>query len=291
MAAERRALMRFTDYYEILGVAPEASAAEIKRAYRQLAHRYHPDRNKEPGAEERFKAISEAYEVLSDPKRRAAYDRLRAGGFRQGDPFQPPPDFDLGDLDFGEVRGEGFSDFFEALFGRARRGPRRGGDLEATVVIDLENAYRGDTVRVQIAPERTVEVRIPPGVTEGQRLRLAGQGAPGRDGGPPGDLLLELRFRPHPQFRVEGRDVHYRAAVPAWVAALGGQIRVPTLGGPVELKVPAGSASGSRLRLRGRGLPGRPPGDQIVELAVEAPAPRSAAQRRAWEALRQSYGE
>ncbi len=282
--------MQFKDYYEILGISPQASEEEIKRAYRKLAHRFHPDRNKSPGAEERFKAINEAYEALRDPGRRAAYDRIRAGGFRQGDPFQPPPDFDGAAFDLGEVRGaEGFSDFFEALFGRARRGPRRGHDLEGVITVDLEAVYRGDSVRVTL-DGRTLEVRIPPGTSEGQRIRLSGQGAPGRDGGAPGDLLLEVRFRPHPLFRADGRDIHHRAAVPPWIAALGGEIRVPTLGGPVALRVPPGSGSGSKLRLRGRGLPGNPPGDQIVELAVEAPAARTAEQRQAWEALRRAYG-
>lgn len=285
--------MQFKDYYEILEVSPQASQEEIKRAYRKLAHRFHPDRNKSPGAEERFKAINEAYEALRDPGRRAAYDRIRAGGFRQGDPFQPPPDFDFGGFDFGEIRGEeGFSDFFEALFGRARRsaarGPRRGRDLEAVITVDLETVYRGEPVRLNLEG-RTLEVRIPPGTIEGQRIRLSGQGGPGRDGGPPGDLLLELRFRPHPLFRVEGRDVHHRAAIPPWLAALGGEIRVPTLGGTVALRVPAGSANGSKLRLRGRGLPGEPPGDQIVELSVEIPPVRSGEQRSAWEALRRAY--
>jgi curved DNA-binding protein len=286
--------MQFKDYYEILGVSPQASDEEIKRAYRKLAHRFHPDRNKAPGAEERFKAINEAYEALRDPGRRAAYDRIRAGGFRQGDPFQPPPDFDPGGFDFGEVHGgEGFSDFFEALFGRARRspgrGPRRGSDVEGVITLDLETVYRGEPVRVTVNG-RAVEVRIPPGTSDGQRIRLGGLGAPGREGGPPGDLFLEVRFRPHPLFRVEGRDVHHRAVIPPWLAALGGEIRVPTLGGTVALRVPPGSSSGNKLRLRGRGLPGDPPGDQIVELAVEVPPVRSEAQREAWEALRRAYG-
>lgn len=281
--------MQFKDYYEILGVSPQANEEEIKRAYRKLAHRFHPDRNKSPGAEERFKAINEAYEVLRDPNRRAAYDRLRAGGFRHGDPFQPPPDFDLSDFGIGDVHvGEGFSDFFEALFGRARRGPRRGRDWEQVITVDLETVYRGEPIRLNVH-DRTLEVRIPPGTTEGQRIRLRGQGAPGQDGGPPGDLLLEVRFRPHPLFRAEGRDIHHRAAVPPWVAALGGEIRVPTLGGPVSVRVPSGSSSGSKLRLRGRGLPGNPPGDQIVELVIELPPVRTSEQRAAWEALRKAY--
>jgi curved DNA-binding protein len=284
--------MQFKDYYETLGVSPQASAEEIKRAYRKLARRYHPDVSKEAGAEERFKAVNEAYEALKDPNRRSAYDRLRASGFRPGDQFRPPPDFGEG-FDFGDIGGEGgFSDFFESLFGQSRRraGPRRGRDRSAVVEIDLETAYGGGMQRLTLPEGRTLDVKIPAGILPGQQIRLAGQGMPGSGGAKAGDLLLEIRFRPHPRFEVEGRDVLHRLRVPAWLAALGGEVAVPTLGGNVTLRVPAGSASGRRMRLRGRGLPGNPPGDQYVVLEVDAPPAATADQRSAWEALRRAYG-
>lgn len=284
--------MQFKDYYETLGISPQADADEIKRAYRKLARKYHPDVSKEPGAEEKFKALNEAHEALKDPNRRSAYDRLRASGFRPGDQFRPPPDFGDG-FDFGDVGGEGgFSDFFESLFGQGRRrstGPRRGRDRTAVVDIDLETAFSGAIQRFSLPEGKTLEVKIPAGILPGQQIRLGGQGMPAAPGAKAGDLLLEVRFRPHARFEVDGRDVTHRLKVAPWIAALGGVVEVPTLGGSVSLRIPEGSSSGRRMRLRGRGLPGHPPGDQYVLIEVDAPKAESETQRSAWEALRGAY--
>jgi len=289
--------MEFKDYYKILGVARGATQDEIKRSYRKLARKFHPDVSKEPDAEERFKEVQEAYEVLKDPEKRAAYDQL-GSRWKEGQDFRPPPDWDAG-FEFsggGFTPGDagGFSDFFDALFGRgfaAGPGARqrhgrfqmRGGDHRARVRISLADAYHGSTRAVTLrVPEtdaqgrvhtrtRTLNVRIPKGVTEGQQIRLAGQGAPGVGGGPQGDLYLEVSFEPDPRFRAEGRDVHVQLPITPWEAALGANIEIPTLGGSVAMKIPAGSQTGNRLRLRGRGLPGGPPGDQIVELRIMTP--------------------
>jgi curved DNA-binding protein len=282
--------MRFTDYYDTLGVKPEATAAEIKAAYRRLARKFHPDVSKEANAEERFKAINEANEVLGDADKRAQYDRLRAGGYRDGEEFRPPPNWG-GDRssEFGEG-GAGFSDFFESIFGRARGGapgasagprmaPRR-----ARLDVDLETVFAGATRRIEI-DGRALDVRIPAGIASGQSIRLAGQGGQGRD------LMLEIGYAPHPRFEVDGRDVIHRLAVTPWQAALGAQLDVPTLGGSVSLRIPADSDTGRRLRLRGRGLPGDAAGDQYVVIEVRAPRAQDDSQRAAYRALAESFGE
>ncbi|QSX77394.1 DnaJ C-terminal domain-containing protein [Agrilutibacter solisilvae] len=291
--------MEFKDYYDILGVEAGAGDAEIKSAYRRLARKYHPDVSKEAGAEDKFKAVNEAYEALRDPQKRAAYDQLRARGYRPGDDVQPPPGGfggGYGSPGFEEIfagggAGGGFSDFFEQLFGRGRGGGGPGagiggaprGDTRAKLAVSLESVYAGSAARISVG-NRTLDVRIPKGVRPGQVIRLAGQGTGGR-----GDLLLEIEYAAHPQFEVDGRNVIYVLPVAPWEAALGGTVSVPTLGGPVELKIPPASESGRKLRLRGRGLPGASPGDQIVELEILAPLPHSTEQKAAYEAMRDAF--
>ena len=269
--------MRFRDYYETLGVARGASQDDIKRAYRRLARKFHPDVSKESDAEARFKEVGEAYEVLKDPEKRSAYDRF-GKDWKHGQEFRPPPGWERRfDFGGGGFSGDsGFSDFFESLFGRGgfagARGPMRarGGDQNATIEIPLEDAYRGATRNITIHG-RTLSVRIPKGVTEGQRIRLGGQGGAGAGGGPAGDLYLTVAHAAHPLFRTEGRDVHLKLPVAPWEAALGATVAVPTLGGKVDLKIPPGSRAGRSLRLKGRGLPGRPNGDQYVTVEIVAP--------------------
>ena len=298
--------MEFQDYYQTLGVKQAASDEEIKAAYRKLARKYHPDKNKEAGAEDKFKAISEAYEVLHDKQKRAAYDNLRAGGgYRAGDSFRPPPGWQqqapggFEFRDFGGGDAGGFSDFFESLFGgrggagpRAQRGPIRGNDVRATVEIDLRTAYAGGKQRLGLrdaSGERTLEVNIPAGILPGQVIRLGGQGEPGYGGAPPGDLLLEVQLRDDPQFKLHGRDIEVEVPLSPWEAALGAKVPVPTLGGAVELKIPAGSRSGRKLRLKGRGMPGKNPGDQIVSLAIQAPPADGDKAKAAYQAFEKAF--
>ena len=242
--------MQFTDYYETLGVKPDASAADIKAAYRKLARKYHPDVSKELDAEARFKAVNEANEVLGDAKKRAQYDQLRAGGYRGGEEFRPPPGWNGGGFEFDADGGDsGFSDFFESLFGRARGGHRAGAQAprqprRARLDIDLEVAYAGGKRRIEI-DGRMLDVTIPAGIEPGKHIRLAGQGGQGRD------LMLEIAYLPHARFELDGRDVIVRVPLMPWEAALGTQVEVPTLAGPVTMGVPAGSETGRRLRLRG----------------------------------------
>ncbi|WP_063571546.1 DnaJ C-terminal domain-containing protein [Luteibacter rhizovicinus] len=297
--------MEFKDYYEALGVKPEATDAEIKAAYRKLARKYHPDKNKEPGAEDKFKAVNEANEALKDPEKRRAYDQLRAGGYRQGEQFRPPPGFGQGgggSYDFGHGGGGGgdFSDFFESLFGGGGRGrgqqqtqARRGRDIQAKIETDLQTAFNGGKTRVVLndasGSERVLEVKIPAGITPGQTIRLAGQGHPGMGGGPSGDLLLEIGVRDDVRFRLEGRTVTHTLPITPWEAAMGATVPVPTLGGHVDLRIPAGSQSGRKLRLKGRGLPGSEPGDQIVVLEIRVPVPETHEEKAAYAEFKDAF--
>jgi len=296
--------MEFKDYYATLGGEPTAGDAEIKTAYRRLARKYHPDVSKEAGAEDKFKAVNEAYEALRDPQKRAAYDQLKAQGYRPGEEFHTPPNYGGGQgYDFEEVfgggaGGGGFSDFFESLFARQRgggggrasgfggasQGPQPTRDTRAKLSVPLEAAYQGDSLRINVGGKQ-LEVRVPKGIRPGQVIRLGGQGTGG------GNLLLEVEYAEHPQFEVDGRNILYTLQVTPWQAALGTSISVPTLGGAVELKVPAESDAGRKLRLRGRGLPGNPDGDQIVELEIIAPAPTDEAQKKAYKTLAKAFGE
>ncbi|HEX7340322.1 MAG TPA: DnaJ C-terminal domain-containing protein [Rhodanobacteraceae bacterium] len=296
--------MEFKDYYDILGVKPDASEAEIKTAYRKLARKYHPDRNKEPGAEERFKEINEANEVLKDKEKRQAYDQVRAGGYRAGDQFRPPPGWGGGagpqgfNFNGGGFGGADFSDFFESLFGQAARGggrphAQRGQDVQAHIDVDLATAYAGGKTRVALGDgqggEKVLEVKIPAGILSGQSIRLSGQGQPGFGGAPSGDLLLEVGVKPDARFELDGRNVLNTLAVAPWEAALGAVVDVPTLGGTVQLHVPAGSQSGRKLRLKGRGLPGTNAGDQLVTLAIHTPAADSDESKAAYAAFKEAF--
>lgn len=318
--------MEFKDYYKTLGVARDASADDIRGAYRKLARKYHPDVSKEADAEARFKEIGEANEVLRDPEKRAAYDaagsqweRQRAAGGAHGraHDFQPPPGWDAGFEFSGRGDADPFgsadhSDFFEALFGRAARGARAGAhrpgmqmpgqDHHAKVLIDLEDAYRGAQRSISlhmpalddeghgVMRERTLDVNIPKGIREGQHLRLAGQGGPGLGSAPPGDLFLEIAFRPHPRFRVDGRDVYLELPLAPWEAALGAHVSVPMPDGAVELTIPAGSANGRKLRLKGKGIPSVPAGDLYVVLAIALPGAETASAKAAYAAFAAAFG-
>ena len=282
--------MEFKDYYKTLGIERTATAGEIKKAYRKLARTYHPDVSKEANAEARFKELSEAYEVLQDPQKRAAYDQLGTR-WHAGQDFTPPPDWGAG-FEFTQGRASGgeapdFSDFFSSLFGNFARqadaSRARGEDHHAKIVIPLEDAFQGATRTITLrAPqldaqgrvslrEHTLNVRIPKGIRDGQLIRLAGQGAPGSGGAPGGDLYLEVHFDPHALYRVEGHDLSLTLPIAPWEAALGATVKAPTPTGVVEVKIPAGSQSGRKLRLKGRGIPGEPSGDLYLILDVVLP--------------------
>jgi curved DNA-binding protein len=314
--------MEYQDYYKILGVARTATGDEVKKSYRRLAHKYHPDVSKEENAEAKFKEVQEAYEVLKDPEKRAAYDQL-GSGWKSGQQFRPPPDWGSG-FEFrggrpggmgGEdlFEAEGFSDFFSTLFGAGgpfagaagMQGGMHGGaqrrtavrDHHARIDIDLKEAYEGATRTfefkrpesgvsgtVELHPHK-VRVTIPAGVLEGQMLRLAGQGESG--GGRAGDLYLEVHIKPHPLFQVDGRDVTLTLPLAPWEAALGASVKVPTLGGTVEMQIPAGAQSGQKMRLRGRGMPGPSgAGDQYVQFKVVLPPADQPGARKLYEEMR-----
>jgi curved DNA-binding protein len=301
--------VEYKDYYAVLGVERDATQDEIKRAYRKLARKYHPDVSKEADAEQKFKDLGEANEVLKDPEKRAAYDQLGSNwNAQQG--FQPPPDWGTGFEFHGAPPGGGdqhdFSDFFESLFGQAR-GPgsgsrgfhMQGEDHHAKILIDLEDSFKGASRSISLQmPEvnpdghvvtrnRTLKVRIPKGIRQGQQIRLAGQGATGMGSGKAGDLYLEIEFKSHRHYRVEGADVYLELPLAPWEAALGASVKVPTPSGAIDLKIPPNSQAGKKLRLKGRGIPAKSPGDLYVVLQIALPPADSEKSRAIYERMKE----
>ena len=303
--------VRFKDYYETLGVSRSASQDQIRKEYRKLARKYHPDVNKSPEAEGKFKEIAEAYEVLGDAEKRKKYDEF-GSNYHSGDEFSPPPGWEnvsyqfYGDQPSGAGFNRedigGFSDFFETLFGgRGGMGQSfhnvRGDDHEAKITISLEDAFRGgkknialQTVRVDEhgrvqRQTRSYKVAIPPGATDGMKIRLAGQGGAAPGNGTPGDVYLHVSIAPHPVFKPSHKNLDITTPVTPWEAALGAKITVPTMEGTAALAIPPGTQSGQRFRLRGKGLPGRNPGDLIVTVQIAVPHDLSSADRKLFEEL------
>ena len=306
--------MEYKDYYKIMGLAKTATKDEVKRAYKKLARKFHPDVSKEKDAEAKFKELGEAYEVLKDPEKRAAYDQL-GERWKSGAGNTPPPGWNAGfEFSGGNYTGTNtseFSDFFASLFGRQHRPEAsarnyssqyyaQSNDTHARVMIDLEDAYQGTTRSLSlkipqtdqqghlINKTHTLNVKIPKGVKAGQRIRLAGQGSPASPNGKQGDLYLEIEFNKHRYFQVSEQDIYLDLPVTPWEAALGSTLSVPTLGGKVELKIPADSQAGKKLRLKGRGLPSSPVGDQYVILKLVIPLAKTAADKQLYEKMAQT---
>jgi curved DNA-binding protein len=306
--------MDFKDYYEVLGLTKAATQDEIKRAYKKLARKYHPDVSKEKDAEIRFKELNEAYQVLKDPEKRAAYDQL-GQNWKAGQDFNPPPDWDAGfefsgaGFDAGDA-GD-FSEFFESLFGRgfgsAQQGYQRarhsqagrGQDHHAKVLIDLEDAFHGASRSITLqSPEvdssghvynkqRTLNVKIPKGVKQGQRIRLSGQGSPGMGSAAAGDLYLEIEFKPHSLYRIDGHDLYLDLPLAPWEAALGATVKVPTPNGAVDMKIAAGTPAGRKLRLKGRGIPAKTAGDLYMITQITLPPADSEAAKKLYQQMQQ----
>ncbi|MBT8547061.1 DnaJ domain-containing protein [Polynucleobacter paneuropaeus] len=315
--------MKFRDYYETLGVARGATEAEIKTAYRKLARKYHPDVNKEKDAEDRFKEIGEAYSVLKDTEKRAAYDQM-GSNWKQGQDFSPPPNWNAG-FEFADDPNAGFggyggsydgdqSEFFESLFGRGRhrQGGRssnarqgmhfKGQDHHAKILIDLADAYNGAKRTISLhmptqdpeghvmTQERKLDVNIPKGIKAGQNLRLSGQGGPGMGDGGAGDLYLEIDFHPSPLYKVDGKDVYLDLPMAPWEAALGTSLNIPTpAGSTLELTIPPNTKSGRKMRLKGKGIPSKEPGDFYVVPNIVLPEAQSAAQKAAYQELEKAF--
>ncbi|MFO7727749.1 MAG: DnaJ C-terminal domain-containing protein [Desulfonatronovibrio sp.] len=315
--------MEYKDYYKILGVNKKSSKEEIAKAYKKMAKKYHPDLNpNDPKAEDKFKEVTEAYEVLKDEEKRRLYDSF-GSDWQHGQNFQPPPGHEGAHYGFqGDQQGAGFdfSDFFENIFGggfsssgrgfqRSSRGfqgdpfsgagfSRKGQDAEASLELTLEEAYKGGvksiTLQEQvIGPDRrptvqdkTLEVNIPPGIKDGNKIRLSGQGSAGMGSGSSGDLYLKVKILPHPLFKLDGNNIIYDLALAPWEAALGSKIRVPTLDGDIEMKIPEGISSGQKLRIRGRGMGrGSARGDQLVRIMIKVPDKSSKEERKIWDEL------
>jgi curved DNA-binding protein len=311
--------MEFKDYYLVMGVEKSATPDDIKRAHRKLARKYHPDVSKEKDAEARFKELAEAYDVLKDPEKRAAYDRLGAN-YKAGQEFQPPPDWAGSQRDsrsysqnFQDPEGQDHSAFFEALFrgmGPGQNGAQQrsheafdmhGQDQHAKIQINLEDSYAGAARTLQLRgqtqasdgrselTDRTIEFVIPKGIRAGQHIRLAAQGGPGMGNGSPGDLYLDVEILPHPLYRTDGFDVLMDLPIAPWEAALGAEVVAPTPTGQVEVKIPAGSVSGRKLRVKGRGLPGKAPGDFYFVLTVMQPVAQTDADKKAYADLQTAF--
>ena len=308
--------MEFKDYYEVMGVARDAAQDDIKRAYRKLARKYHPDVSKEDNAEERFKELGEAYQVLKDTEKRAAYDQL-GSNWKSGQDFQPPPNWDEGfefsggestDVyaGYGGLGADQFSDFFESMFGQQQRSGAHthrhdinmhGEDRHARITVDLGDSYSGTTRSITmqvpeltvdghvITRDKTLKVKIPKGISDGQKIRLAGQGGPAIGDGRAGDLYLAVEFDADGTYRVDGNDVSMKLPVAPWEAVLGASVTVPLPSGSVELKIPAGSNQGSQLRLKGKGIPAKTPGDFLVTLDVRLPPADSDVVRALYEKM------
>ena len=275
--------MEYKDYYKILGISKTADKDEIRKSYRKLARKYHPDVSKESNAEARFKEVNEAYEVLSDTAKRSEYDQMGSGGFR-GDPFGGYQSRQGPSGGFGNDTG--FSDFFDTFFGGPQGGSRRQHKPEAqtaTVYLDLEDIFEGNSKHIRIQGGDSLQVKIPKGIEEGKKIRLAGKGSNG------GDLLLEIKLNPHPKFRLEGKDIYIDYPIAPWESALGGSVTVPTLNGSIKLKIPEGAKAGSKMRLKGRGMPGKVVGDQYVVLKVVTPAAKTDEQRAFYQQMQEMF--
>ncbi len=299
--------MQYKDYYQILGVKRDAAQADIKKAFRKLARKFHPDVSKEIDADARMKEINEANAVLSDPEKRAAYDQL-GQNYRPGEEFQPPPNWDAG-FEFSGANNADFSDLFSQLFGRMGAGERRGRggeprgfhsrgeDHHAKIMLDLEDAFLGATRQISLRTPhvdsqgrvelitRALNVKIPKGVYEGQIMRLVGKGSPGAGEGKPGDLLLELHFNPHPRFRVDGLDLHVKLPVTPWEAALGAMVPVNVFDSEIRVRIPEGTQSGQQLRVRGKGIPSKTPGDLILDIQVVLPSAATPKAKEFYESM------
>lgn len=305
--------MQYKDYYQTLGVKRDASLEEIKKAFRKLARKYHPDVSKEPNAEARMKEVNEAYTVLSDTEKRAAYDQL-GRGYQPGQEFRPPPNWDAGfefsSRGFNPRDTAEFSDFFAELFGNMRGGRSRtsdfysqghfnarGEDHHAKVMLDLEDSFRGtsrqialrvprmDTQGHVVLDSRVLNIKIPKGVYEGQIIRLTGQGAPGTGTGKAGDLLLEVCFHSHSRFRIDGRNLHLTLPVTPWEAALGAMIPINIIDSSLKVRIPEGTQSGQQLRLGGKGIPSNPPGDLLLDIQVALPPANSEKARQLYQTM------
>ncbi len=295
--------MEYKDYYKILGVERDASEADIKKSYRRLARKFHPDVSKEPDAEKRFKELGEAYEVLKDAQKRQSYDQLGAN-WKAGQDFNPPPGWDsAGFGGFGNQAGgfnnaSGFSDFFESMFGASfsqsagagqHAFSQAGQDQTAKIDVSIRDAFNGASRTLRLSGSKSLQVKIPKGITTGKKIRLSGQGSPGVNGGANGDLYLEVTVVDDAEFELKGKNVYVNVNIAPWEAALGEKVPVTTLDGQVEIKIPANSKSGRKMRLAGKGLPGNPAGDLYVNLVIATPAADSDEQKEFYQRMKSTF--